>query len=66
MTQIIEGQPNIAGEMPLRFGHGLSTSAQFWLDRQSEYDIRMAEQAGGKEVSALPTRLARRAQSGVV
>lgn len=53
MNQIIEGQPNIAGEMTLRLGHWLSTSAQFWLDLQSVHDIRMAEQAGGVEVSAL-------------
>lgn len=56
VTQIINGQRNITGDTALRLGHWFRTSAQFWLNLQSAYDIRLAEQAAGAEIAALPTR----------
>lgn len=56
VTQIIRGQRNITGDTALRLGHWFGTSAQFWLNLQSSYDIRVAEQAAGAEIAALPTR----------
>lgn len=56
VTQIIKGQRNITGDTALRLGHWFGTSAQFWLNLQSAYDIRLAEQAAGEEIAALPTR----------
>lgn len=56
VTQIIKGQRNITGDTALRLGHWFGTSAQFWLNLQSAYDIRVAEQAAGSEIAALPTR----------
>jgi addiction module HigA family antidote len=56
VTQIINGQRNITGDTALRLGHWFRTSAQFWLNLQSAYDIRLAEQAAGEEIAALPTR----------
>jgi addiction module HigA family antidote len=56
VTQIIKGQRNITGDTALRLGHWFGMSAQFWLNLQSAYDIRMAEQAAGAEIAALPTR----------
>jgi addiction module HigA family antidote len=57
ITQIIKGQRNVTGDTALRLGHWFGTSAQFWLNLQSAYDIRVAEEALGAEIAALPTRL---------
>jgi addiction module HigA family antidote len=56
VTQIIHGRRGITGDTALRFGHWFGTSAQFWLNLQSAYDIRIAEQQIGREVERLPVR----------
>ncbi len=56
VTQIVRGQRNITGDTALRLGHWFGTSAQFWLNLQSAYDIRKAEQAAGAEIAKLPSR----------
>ena len=42
VTQIIHGRRGITGDTALRLGHWFGTSAQFWLNLQSAYDIRVA------------------------
>lgn len=54
VTQIIQGRRGITGDTALRLGHWFGTSAQFWLNLQSAYDIRVAEQQVGREVRKLP------------
>jgi addiction module HigA family antidote len=56
VTQIIKGQRSITGDTALRLGHWFKTSAQFWLNLQSAYDIRVAQQEAGAEIDRLPTR----------
>lgn len=56
LTQIIHGQRGITGDTALRLGHWFGTSAQFWLNLQSAYDIRIAAQKAGDEVAGLPVR----------
>src|SRR5262245_58516549 len=56
MTQIVQGKRSITGDTALRLGHWFGTSAQFWLNLQSAYDIRVAAQAAGNEIARLPTR----------
>jgi antitoxin HigA-1 len=58
LTQIIQGKRSITGDTALRLGHWFGTSAQFWLNLQTSYDIRMAAQARGAEIARLPTRRA--------
>ncbi len=58
VTQIVNGRRNITGDTALRLGHWFGTSAQFWLNLQSAYDIRKAEQTVGDEIAKLPTRTA--------
>ena len=58
VTQIIKGQRSVAGDTALRSGHWFKTSAQFWLNLQSAYDIRLAQQQAGAEIDRLPTRMA--------
>jgi antitoxin HigA-1 len=56
VTQIIRGTRGITGDTALRLGHWFNTSAQFWLNLQAAYDIRIAEAKAGKEIARLPTR----------
>jgi addiction module HigA family antidote len=58
MTQIVQGKRSITGDTALRLGHWFGTSAQFWLNLQSAYDIRLAQQAAGSAISRLPKRRA--------
>src|SRR6516165_10285703 len=55
ISQIIQGKRSISGDTALRLGHWFGTSAQFWLNLQSAYDIRLAEQQAGAEIARLPT-----------
>ena len=55
VTQILNGARAITGDTALRLGHFFGTSAQFWLNLQSLYDLRLAEQKAGKSIRALPT-----------
>src|SRR5262245_64743249 len=56
VTQIIQGKRSITGDTALRLGHWFKTSAQFWLNLQAAYDLRLAEKQIGSEVARLPTR----------
>ena|SRR5579862_6518416 len=55
VTQILNGTRSITGDTALRLGHFFGTSGQFWLNLQSLYDLRIAEQKSGKSIQALPT-----------
>jgi antitoxin HigA-1 len=58
VSQIIQGKRSITGDTALRLGHWFGMSPQFWLNLQSQYDLRLAEAEAGKEVRKLPTRAA--------
>ncbi len=55
ITEIINGQRAITGDTALRLAHFFGTSAEFWLNLQSLYELRLAEQKAGKTIKALPT-----------
>src|SRR3954453_22754833 len=44
VTQIIHGRRNITGDTALRLGRWVGNSAQFWLNLQGAYDLRIAEE----------------------
>ena len=56
ISQIIRGRRNISGDTALRLGHWFGTSAQFWLNLQSSYEIRLAQEKAGDEIARLPVR----------
>lgn len=56
LTDLVRGRRGITGDTALRLGHWFKTSAEFWLNLQNAYDLRMAEQAAGQEIEALPVR----------
>ncbi len=58
ISQIIQGKRAITGDTALRLGHWFGANPQFWLNLQSQYDLRLAEAEAGKEVRKLPTRAA--------
>ena len=55
ITEILNGQRSITGDTALRLAHFFGTTAEFWLNLQSLYDIRLAERKSGKSIRALPT-----------
>ena len=59
VTQILNGTRSITGDSALRLGHFFGTSAQFWLNLQTLYELRIAQQKAGKAIKSLP-RLKRR------
>jgi addiction module HigA family antidote len=59
VTQILNGARSVTGDTALRLGHFFGTSAQFWLNLQSLYDLRVAQAKTGRSIKALP-RLKRR------
>jgi antitoxin HigA-1 len=59
VTQILNGTRAITGDTALRLAHFFGTSAQFWLNLQSLYALRLAQEKVGKSIKALP-RLKRR------
>jgi antitoxin HigA-1 len=59
VTQIVNGTRAITGDTALRLGHFFGTSAQFWLNLQNLYELRLAQQKSGKSIERLP-RLKRR------
>lgn len=55
ITQILNGTRAITGDTALRLAHFFGTSAEFWLNLQSLYELRLALAKAGKSIRALPT-----------
>lgn len=55
VTRILNGQRAITGDTALRLGHFFGTSPQFWLNLQSPYDLRLAQEKAGKALKTLRT-----------
>jgi len=54
ITQILNGTRAITGDTALRLGHFFGTNPQFWLNLQSLYELRRAEEKSGKSIQHLP------------
>jgi antitoxin HigA-1 len=55
ITEILNRRRAITGDTALRLAHFFGSSAEFWLNLQSLYEIRLAERRSGKSIRALPT-----------
>jgi addiction module HigA family antidote len=55
VTGILNGQRALTGDTALRLGHFFGTSPEFWLNLQSLYELRLAEERVGKTIRNLPT-----------
>lgn len=56
ITAILNGQRSISADTALRLGHWFGTSAEFWLNLQKLYELRVAQQASGDVIERLPRR----------
>src|SRR5580693_9795422 len=54
VTGIINGQRAITADTALRLGHWFGTSAEFWLNLQKLYELRLAREEVGDRVEKLP------------
>jgi addiction module HigA family antidote len=54
VTQILNGTRAITGDTALRLAHFFGTSAEFWLNLQSLYELRIAQKKLGKSIRLLP------------
>lgn len=55
ITEILNGRRAITGDTALRLAHFFGTTAEFWLNLQSLYEIRLAQQKAGRAIKGLPT-----------
>ena len=62
ITGVVNGTRAVTGDTALRLGHFFGTSAEFWLNLQKLYELRLAERKTGATVRSLPT-LAKREKS---
>jgi len=58
ITGIVNGERSISADSALRLGHWFGTSAEFWLNLQKSYELRLAEREKGNEIKRLPRRAA--------
>jgi addiction module HigA family antidote len=63
ITAIINGQRGVTADTALRLGHWFGASAEFWLNLQKLYELRLARDAVGDRVEKLPTLSDRRLPS---
>jgi addiction module HigA family antidote len=54
ITEILNGKRAITGDTALRFAHFFGTTAEFWLNLQSLYELRVAQKKAGKSIQRLP------------
>ena len=54
ITGILNGQRAVTGDSALRLAHFFGTSAEFWLNLQKIYELRLAEAKAGVAIRRLP------------
>ncbi len=50
VTHILRGERGVSADTALRLGRYLGTSAEFWMDLQSDYELRRAQQEVGPTI----------------
>lgn len=55
VTEILNGRRAVTGDTALRLAHFFGTTAEFWLNLQSLYELRIAQKKAGKSIERLPT-----------
>jgi addiction module HigA family antidote len=56
ITGIVNGQRAVTADTALRLGHWFGTSAEFWLNLQKLYELRLVKKRRGAEIEKLPKR----------
>lgn len=55
IATVVNGQSGVTADTALRLGHWFGTSAEFWLNLQALYELRIAEHQIGDRLRELPT-----------
>ena len=55
VTEILNGRRAVTGDTALRLAHFFGTTAEFWLNLQSLYDLRIAQKKIGTSIKGLRT-----------
>lgn len=55
---ICRGEAAVSAEMALRLGRLFSSTPEFWVNLQAQYDLEVAERAAGKEIARAVVPLA--------
>lgn len=63
ITHIINGDRAVTGDTALRLAHFFGGSAEFWLNLQKLYDLRLAEKEFGALIKTLPKLDARQVKA---
>lgn len=50
ITEIIRGRRSVTADTALRLAAWLGTTPEFWMNLQSNYDLRMAEITHGEKI----------------
>lgn len=53
INEIVHGKRGVTADTALRLGKFFGTSAQFWLNLQTQYDLDVAEDRVGDVISAI-------------
>ena len=56
ITSTRNGERAVSADTALRLGHWFGTSAEFWLNLQKLYELRLAQLEIGEVVARLPRR----------
>ncbi len=56
VTRIVKGEQSITADSALRLAHWFGTSAQYGMNLQAIFDLRIAEHRIGKALKRLPRR----------
>ena len=54
ITGILNGDRAVTADTALRLGHWFGTTADFWLNLQKLYELRLAEKEFGPAIKKLP------------
>jgi addiction module HigA family antidote len=55
VTEILNRRRSMTGDTALRLAHFFGTTAEFWLNLQSLFELRVAQKKAGKSIRGLPT-----------
>lgn len=50
VTEILAGRRSVSAETALRLGRFFGTSAQFWMNLQTNYDLKQAAVESGRDI----------------
>jgi addiction module HigA family antidote len=51
---VVKGQRPISPELALKLGHYFSTTPEYWVNLQADYDLRLAKQNMAKSLKQIP------------